>query len=170
MGFALSGQRSSREKRVVARLCAAAAVLSATSCTAQEPAGITFLAGSWEAGAETRQIDFALDRGDGWQDVEAHGFPYDSRSFDYPLDPGTTVQVRAATITADGSRVEVSLPVSVEEDIAYGLYAIVSPQDPTAQCMGCGTPVSAALDPARPDGKRLWLYETYNGISAPIIF
>ena len=160
-----------RSGKTLAACAITLASLTTTACTAQEPAGISFIAAASDPEARPgNQMQFSLDRGDGWEQVSAHEGPFDTRSFDYPLEPGGTVQVRAALPVADGREVSLTLPVTVEADRAYGIVAIVSAQDPTAMCMGCGTPVSAALDAGDPAGTRLWLYETFNGISAPIMF
>ena len=134
-----------------------AMLMVATGCAHAE-SGISFL-------GDPQTVSFAMDRGEGWEAVRAHEGAFDSRTYDYPLTPGETVRVR---VTAGGA--EVVLPVTAEDDIAFGMVASIASEDPTAMCMGCGVPASAPVDPATPDGERLWLYVTFNGISAPIMF
>ena len=134
------------------------AVVALASGCAHAESGISFL-------GDPQAVSFAMDRGGGWEAVRAHEGTFDSRTYDYPLTPGETVRVRAS---AGGA--EVILPVTAEDDVAFGMVASISAEDPTAMCMGCGVPASAPVDPAAPDGERLWLYETFNGISAPIMF
>ena len=132
-------------------------LMLATGCAHAE-SGISFL-------GDPQAVSFAMDRGEGWEAVRAHEGAFDSRTYDYSLSPGETVRVRASA-----GKAEVVLPVTAEDDIAFGMVASIASEDPTAMCMGCGTPASAPIDPAAPDGDRLWLYETFNGISAPIMF
>ena len=147
---------------------ASLALAGGAACATAQEAGISFLDGA--QGDPARTIAFAMDRGEWWEDVAAHDGPFDSRSYDYRLTPGETVRVRARTAGAGGADVSVIVPVRVEDDIAYALVASVAASDPTHMCMGCGRPASTPLDPAKPDAERLWLYETFNGISSPIMF
>ena len=139
------------------RVAMAAAALLASGCARAE-SGISFL-------GDPEVIAFAIDRGEGWETVAVHEGPFDSSTYDYPLEPGETVQV-----VAGAGDTAVELAVTAEDDIAYAVVATVGVEDPTAMCMGCGAPVSEPLDPDDPDGERLWLYETFNGISSPIMF
>ena len=120
--------------------------------------GVSFL-------GDPQRISFAMDRGDGWEDVVVHEGEFDSRSYDYRLWPGETVRVRAMAGEA-----AVELDVTAEADMAYAMVASISADNPTHLCFGCGVPNRVPIDPAAPEGERLWLYETFNGISAPIMF
>ena len=111
-----------------------------------------------------------MDRGEGFAPVRLSQPPLDSRSFDYALPAGSEVRVRAFAKGSAGQRVSVETPVRIEADIAYTMVAHIGPENPTNMCMGCGRPVSTPLEAAEPDGPRLWLYQTFNGISEPIIF
>ena len=140
------------------KVLAGFAMLALSPGCANAESGISFF-------GDPQAVSFAMDRGGGWEAVRAHEGAFDSSTYDYPLTPGETVRVRAS---AGGA--EVVLPVSAQDDIAFGMVASIASEDPTAMCMGCGVPASAPVDPAAPDGERLWLYKTFNGISAPIHF
>ena len=134
------------------------AALALAGACAFVDTGVSFL-------ADPQRIVFAMNRGDGWEDVAVHEGDFDSQTYDYRLWPGETVRIRAMA-----GEVAVEMPVTAEADMAYAMVASISADDPTAMCFGCGVPVSAPIDRESPNGERLWLYETFNGISAPIHF
>ena len=134
------------------------AALALAGACAFVDTGVSFL-------GDPQRISFAMDRGDGWEDVAVHEGDFDSRTYDYRLWPGETVRVRAVA-----GETAVEREVKAKADRAYAMVASISAEDPTHLCFGCGVPVSVPIDPDSPEGERLWLYETFNGISAPIVF
>lgn len=89
-------------------------------------------------------------------------------TYDLALVPGRAVTVRAELRRGSMVLARVSRRIAPEADIAYEVHASTGPDDPTALCVGCGEVASAPVDPARPDGARLWLYTAFNGISRPL--
>lgn len=155
------------------RLLPSLAILGAAACAnvAAGEAGISFLGPSSLAAQE--RIAFSADRGSGWQAMPVHAGPQDQgkdgRLYDVRLSPGTRLKVEARLVRGAAviGRVEQSIPI--EGDRRYFAHAEVQADDPTIGCMGCSDAVSAPIA-GESGARRLWLYWSFNGISAPIIF
>lgn len=113
------------------------------------------------------RVAFRFRQEVGWRNASARPARAGDQGYDYRLVPGVPVQVEARLLSGDRLLAQVTKRVPTGGDRRYIIHVHVQPGDPTQACMGCGQPVSAPI-PSR--SGRLWLYDSFNGISRPIIF